>query len=212
MDDNFNLRAALKSDDELHNCIDNREKYLPESVEAAVAELQSRGVEFSEEELRVITEDMQARRDLAETPSVGFGAFNSRDKNNLVEDPEAPALYSRSAIYVFSVLFSVLFGSVMLAINISKTPNRNKAIWVVLYGLGYTIATILIGLNFNLNSSFSIVLGIAGAYLMEALFWNRYIGNSTLYRKRPIWIPLIIALAIAIPAVYLIITYGKASS
>ena len=75
----------------------------------------------------------------------------------------------------------------------------------------YTIATILIGQNFNLNSSFSIVLGIAGAYLMEALFWNRYIGNSTLYRKRPIWIPLIIGLAIAVPAVYLIITYGKVS-
>jgi hypothetical protein len=177
MDENFNLRAALKSDDELHSCIDNREKYLPESVEAAVAELQSRGVEFSEEELRVITEDMQARRELAETPSVGFGAFNSRDKNNLVEDPEAPALYSRSAIYVFSVLFSVLFGSVMLAINISKTPNKNKAILVVLFGLGYTIA-ILIGQNFNLSSSFSIITGIAGAYLfngsiiLEPVYWK----------------------------------------
>jgi len=42
----------------------------------------------------------------------------------------------------------------------------------------YTIATILIGQNFNLNSSFSIVLGIAGAYLfnggiiLEQVYWK----------------------------------------
>ena len=34
--DNFSIRATFKPDDELHYCIDNREKYLPETAEAAV--------------------------------------------------------------------------------------------------------------------------------------------------------------------------------
>ena len=208
MDDSFKFSAALKSDEELHERINNREKYLPETVEAAVAELQSRGEGFSDEELKVIGEDMQARRNLAGTPPDGFGAFNSRDKNNLVTDPDAPSLFSRRAVYIFSILFSVFFGSVMLAVNVAKTPNKSKAIWVILFGLAYTSAVVLIAENFKLNSTFTIVTCIVGAYLMEALFWNRFIGKATLYRARPIWIPLIIGLAIAIPLITLIIYSG----
>ena len=43
-----------KLDTELRQCIDNREKYLPESAFAAISELKRRGVEFTEEEERVI--------------------------------------------------------------------------------------------------------------------------------------------------------------
>ncbi len=67
MDNNFAFRATLKSGAELQNSIDNREKFLPETVEAAVKELQSRGVIFDDDELRVIAEDMQARREMAKS-------------------------------------------------------------------------------------------------------------------------------------------------
>jgi hypothetical protein len=208
MDDSFALRAAARSQDELYERVNNREKYLPETVEASVNELRYRGEIFSGEELTVIHEDMQARRDLAGTPAVGSGPFNNRDKNNFVEDPDAPRLFSRSKIYFFSVLFSVLFGSVMMAVNVSKTPNRSKAIWVVLFGLAFTGSSALLALNFHLNSGLAILLTIAGAYLLEFLFWKRYIGESTLYRPSTIWIPLIIALIIYIPIIILIIYAG----
>ncbi len=203
MDDDFKLRAALKSDEELHNCINNREKLLPETVEAAVEELQKRGTAFSEEELKVIAEDMQARRDHAKSGAKSSGIFNRNDKDFQVEDPEAPLLYSKGVIFGFSILFSVLFGAIMLAINISKTKNRQKAIWVVLFGLIYVIASVLLAQN--LGSTFSFILIIFGAYLLEALFWNRYIGNSTLYRAKPVKIPLIIGLCIYIPIIILLI-------
>ncbi len=203
MDDNFKSRATLKSDEELHNCINNREKLLPETVEAAVEELQKRGTAFSEEELKVITEDMQARRDQAKSGAKSSGMFNRNDKDFQVEDPEAPSFYSKGVIFGFSILFSVLFGAVMLAINISKTQYRQKAVWVVLFGLVYVIASVLLAQN--LGSTFSFLLIIFGAYLLQALFWNRYIGNSTLYRAKPIKIPLIIGLCIYVPIIALLI-------
>lgn len=208
MDENFKFRATLKSDEELHYCVDNREKYLPETVEAAVDELKIRGVEFSEEELRLIAEDMQARRELAANGQENINLFKYTDNNNQVEDSDAPAFYSKRAIYVFSILFSVLFGSVMLAINVAKIKKMGKALLVVLFGLGYTAFTIALASLLNLPNSTGIFAGMIGGYIMNAFFWNRYIGKETLYRLKPIWVPLGIALAIIIPAIIIIIKYG----
>jgi lipopolysaccharide export LptBFGC system permease protein LptF len=199
MDENFKLRANLKSDEELHACIDNREKFLPETVEAAVAELQYRGVTFSDDELRVITEDMQARRDLAREGTDSFSMFSNREKDNQVDDPEAPAYFSKRVILIFSVLFSVFFASILLAVNLNRTAHKDKVALAVLFGLGFTIAVGLLAPTFHYNAFFTILTGFSGAYLMEVLFWNKYIGNSTLYKVRPVWIPLIIVLAIYIP-------------
>ncbi|WP_259070457.1 hypothetical protein HDF24_10920 [Mucilaginibacter sp. X4EP1] len=209
MDNNFKLIAAARSNEELQERIDNREKYLPETVEASVDELQFRGVEFSDEELKIIAEDMQARRDLAESKPDSYGFFGNRDKNNLIEDPDAPLLFSKRAIYGFSVFFSVVFGSIMLAINVSKIAGKGKALLVVLFGLAYTVLTITLAENFNVSSSIGIVISIAGAYLIEVLFWNRFIGNATLYRKKPIWVPLAIGIAIAAGLIFVIVKYGQ---
>ncbi|MDB5124699.1 MAG: hypothetical protein JWP94_2828 [Mucilaginibacter sp.] len=209
MDENFNQRAALKSDEELHNCIDNRDKYLPESVEAAVAELQNRGVVFLDEELKVISEDMQARREIAESGTGIFGIFNTGWNNNMVEDPDAPVFFSKRAIFAFSVLFSVFFGSILLAINVSKTKNRGRAILVVLYGLGFTLLQGILLRSYPIDPIISLMSSIIGAYIMDNLFWNRFVGNSTLYRSRPIWVPLIIGIAIVASYLIMLKSYGK---
>lgn len=209
MDENFKLRAALKTDEELHSCIDNREKYLPETVEAAVDELQHRGIVFSDEELKVIGEDMQARREIAESGTGIFGVFNTGWNNNMVDDPDAPAMFSKRAIFAFSVLFSVFFGSILLAVNVNKTRHRAKLILVLLYGLAFTLGQGLLLRAYALDPIISLISSIIGAYIMDNLFWNNYIGNSTLYKARPIWIPLVIGLAIVIPYLIVLINSGK---
>jgi hypothetical protein len=209
MNDDHKFRAALRSTDKLHNCIDNREKYLPETVEAAVEGLQSRGVVFTEEELTVIREDMQARRDLALSDADSSSVFSRDDKSRQVEDPDAPAFYSKRLILVFSILFSVLFGSVMLAINVSKMQNLSKAVLVVLFGLGFTVLAVAIAATYHLSSPFSILFGYLGAYAMEYLFWRSYIGNATLYRAKPFWPPLITGVALIIPLIIFLVKYSK---
>ncbi len=204
MNDNFSLRATLKSDEELHYCIDNREKYLPETVEAAVAELQSRGETFSTEELTVIAEDMQARRELAASGTDNLMMYTN-ETHTQIEDPDAPSFYSKRAILVFSVIFSIFFGSIMLAINVSKTQYRSMAILVALCGLGFTIAAVLLAGILNLNAFFSVFIGWGGAYLMDSIFWKRYIGNSTLYRVKSIVGPVICGVVFAAVVIILVL-------
>lgn len=211
MDENFKLRAALKSDEELYNYIDNREKYLPESVEAAVAELQNRGVDFSDEELNVIAEDMRARRMTTSAQGNSGNFFFDPEKVKQVEDENAPAFFTKRAIYGFSVFFSLIFGSIMLAINVSKTKNRSGIIWIILYGLGFTVGAGILAQYYHLNSGLGIMLNILGTFPLNNFFWNKYIDSDRLYRVKPIWTALIVGLAISAMLVYVILTYSPQS-
>lgn len=198
MDSRFNYTASKLSDEELKVRIENRQKYLPETTEATVAELQQRGRVFSEEELNVIDQDIQAQRDNATIGGGGSsGFFNNQYKYNIVEDPEAPMLYSRRTVYIFSVLFGALFGSIMMAINCGKVNNRMGIVWVLLFGVFFTVVQ-FIGLEYvNGGSSYSYLCGFIAGACIDFFFWNRLVGNSTFYRAKPIWIPLIIGLLFA---------------
>jgi hypothetical protein len=57
------------------------------------------------------------------------------------------------------------------------------------------------GLTFGVN-------GIGG-WIMTQFFWNKYIGEETKYRTKPIWKPLIISLVITIPFLLTIIFGGE---
>ena len=190
MDLKFSAIASSRTDEELLACIENRQLYLPETIEASIAELQHRGHAFSEEELSVIEQDVQAHRNNAAIPGRRIGFANSSYKNNIVQDPDAPALYSRQAIYGFTFLCGALFGSIMMAINMAKIKNNNNIIWVLLFGALYTILEVVIVQSAHTSNALSIILNIAGAIIMESLLWNRFIGNATFYRLKPIWIPL----------------------
>jgi hypothetical protein len=204
MDDSFKFRATLRTNDELRERVNNRANYMPETVVASLAELQSRGEQFSDDEVMTITADLQARRDHASLQNSSGSLFNNSDKKLQVKDPDAPAFYSKGVIYGFSILFSVLFGSVMLAININQTQKRAGVMWVVLYGFVFTAIEGIILSSIETSSSLAVVGAILGAMPLNYLFWRHYLGNETVYRPRPVWIPLIIGLAIWIPIMYLI--------
>ena len=197
MDLRFNATASAKTDEELLDTIENRQLYLPETIEASVAELQYRGHAFTEEELTVINEDIEAHRRNADMTGGRIGFASNTYKNNIVQDPDAPSFYSRRAVYGFTFFLGALFGSIMLAININKTKNPVNALWVILFGIGFTVMQVVIVQSSHANSSLAIIFGILSASILEYFFWNRFIGNSTFYRLKPIWIPLIIGFAIA---------------
>lgn len=188
-----------KSDDELRDCIDNRENLLPESVLAAVTELQRRKVDFSEEEIKVIQEDMQARTEIAASSKIGYGSlFNDGYKKCLVEDPDAYAFYSKRAIKGFTFFCGAFFGSILMAINIWKTKNQLGVLLVLLFGIGLTVVEIGIAENAHLGTSSNIFFAFLNTAMIEFLFWNIYIGKNALYRARTYWTPLTIAIILGI--------------
>jgi hypothetical protein len=198
--------AAARPDEELLERVDNRQKYMPETIEASLEELQRRGHQFSEEEERYIREDIAARRANAEAINGRVGLFNRDYKNVIVEDPDAPRMYSTVAIYLFTFLMGPLFGSIMMAMNISKTGKGNAVAGVILFGIGFTILSIALFGNMSGSSgSFQFLTGLIAAYCMNYLFWRPYIGFGTFYRARQVWTPTIIAVILAALVIFALV-------
>jgi hypothetical protein len=123
-----------------------------------------------------------------------WNAINPWSKK-VVSDENAPAYYSRTAIYFPSAIFSVLFGAILLAINLRKTEAKKDAWKVIAFailfmGLQLVLISLLPGPR---KDGVNILSNLIGAGLLDRFFWKKYIGEDTEYRAKPIWIPLIVA-------------------
>jgi hypothetical protein len=202
MDSRFSQWASIQSDEDLRNSIENRGKLLPETVEAAITELEHRGNEFSAEELQVINDDLQAQRVNATQFNI---VLNNTYKNNVVEDTMAPLLYSRRAIYFFTLILGPFFGSILLAINISKVKNVNSIIPLFLFSGVMLAIRVIIDKYTNIGTSYTILSAFITASFLDYFFWRHYLGN-VFYRARSIKVPLIIGVFLAAMILLAVIT------
>lgn len=195
MSKSFEELINSKSDQDLEKYITDISKYTPVAIKAAITEMQLRGRTFTESELsdidRVIAEKEAEEKKEIEKQSVNVW------KKNQVTDPNAPEFYSKHAIYGFSIFFTVIFGAVLLALNIKE---NKKARWIVLaYGAVYTTFAISILSNFERNTILTMIVNMFGAWALYSFFWDRFIGKDTAYRAKSVWRPLIISIVIMIP-------------
>ncbi len=189
-----------KSEEGLMNYLDDFNKYTAEAIIAAVEELKKRGKNFSDSELDDIEIKIKARKE-AELDEEGLFISNSW-KKDIVTDLEAPLLYSKGAIRFLSILFSVIFGAVLLSINIKNKKGK----WIVIsFGIIYSAITIVIVNLLPQNTFGVLVLNLAGGLGLTTTFWDKFVGKGTKYRAKPIWIPLLISLIITIPIIFLLI-------
>ena len=117
-----------------------------------------------------------------------------------------PVYYSEKAIYIFSALFSTLFGAILLAINLN-TAGQKKAAWqAVIVGSLYAIV-LTWGLSYFPKNNAGIALGLngMGGYMLRQFFWPKYLGKDVIYTKRSVLIPAIIGVLIATIAVIAVI-------
>ncbi len=138
-----------------------------------------------------------------------FKFFNTDWKFNVVSDGNAPKLYSRRVIYIFSILFTVLTGGILLSINL-KRVNRKDVIWIVLvYSIAYTVISVSILNQFERNTLLTLFVSMLGSFALYNYFWKKYIGAETKYQTKPIWIPLIICACIFSLLFWAIIATGS---
>ena len=204
MDERFKYLASRRNLEELYERVNNREKYLPETVEASVTELQERGEVFEDDVLAAIAADMDARRRHAESGGGYDGLFYNPDKVRQVQDPDAPAFYTKRAIYGFAIFFSVLFASVLFAMNVAKTDKKINALWVMLYGVAFTVVEVIIGSRITFSIGVAFIFGLVGSYPLNYFMCSAFLGKATLYRVRPVWAPLVVGLAIVCLFMYLL--------
>ena len=131
-----------------------------------------------------------------------------KKKNDITDDPSAPELHSKKVIMVFSGLFSTIFGAVLLMYNMKQTNNQTGRIQVLIFGIIYTLTTIVFVNLLNKGGNIALILNIAGGGILIEYFWNKFIGKEFQHRKRG-WIkPAIISVLITIPFI-LVLIYGQ---
>lgn len=176
MDDSLEKLMASKTDDELDDYLIDIKLYSANEVRSAMRELEKRGKYMN-----------QLQRDY----------FQKVIQSKLAEESEdTPVYYPRQSVFIYSMLLPVIFGFIVFALNLKN--QRDK--WVVI-GFGITFFTVGVCLGSMLNAPARIPLlfNIIGAIIIESFLWNRYIGKDVLYKKRSMWAPVLIALAIVIP-------------
>ena len=200
MENKFEEQVKTKSDQQLKELLVNNHKFQEELVVAVRKELQTRGVELNGEE----KERMEANMNLAlkrEAEEEGdWSIMNPKFEKNIVEDPEAPELFSRRAIFGFTVFCSVLFGGVLFCINLNRL-NKNQHIPLVLIFSIVTTALIwMIPGGVQTKGTFVTGINALMSIVLYNYFWGKYIGKDLQYRTKSIIIPLVIGIVLALLA------------
>jgi hypothetical protein len=193
---NYEKQFADLPENELWEYVNHPKNAVPEAVEAAIIELKKRGHNFSEEDLAKVNKEIKAVKEKANPES------------NITADPDAPEFYSQKIIYSFSFLFGTLFGSILMAMNFNRTKSQKGITEVLTFGVVFTIITICVinAIMQKNNSSPAFLFNLAGALLLKHVFWNKYIGAETKYRKRSYWVPMIIGIAMVVLLILLMIS------
>jgi hypothetical protein len=201
MDNKYTDHINSRTDFELKNIVVNSPMYQGALINAAKIELAKRGIELTDQEKALLEENRvkKIRANISGKESdKSWGLFSSPDwKINITTDPDAPKLYSRLAVWIFSISFSVICGGILLSINLKKTGNKKAILQVMAFSIVYT-ALLIIALNQLEKRSTVLTLGFnaIGGFVLSNLFWGKYIGKDLKYRTRASWLALIIGISI----------------
>lgn len=121
-----------------------------------------------------------------------------------------PKIYSKKAILGFSIFMSVLFGGVLLFLNLIAVKKKKEA-YIVL-GVSVLLAIfsiIIINIPENPKSSLAYISGLVGGGILSFYFFPKYFPNEEQYLKNPIWKPLIVALIIMALFIFILLNLMK---
>ncbi len=179
-------------------------------VISALRELEKRDVLYSED--RKLLEDLTDQvgeykeKDRVAKDASPLSIF--RDPN-IVEDFKAPRLYSRYAIRFFAIIFSTLFGGILLSINLNRLNRKEGIFYVIGFSFLYSLlvyqATTLSPEN---ATTITLVLNLIGSMVLEEFFWKKYIGKNFKFRRQPISGALLIGFGVSILIGLLLLSGG----
>ena len=120
------------------------------------------------------------------------------EDNNITE--LIPALYSKRVIFMFCLLFSTIFGAVILMSNLNSV-KENKGKWqVLLFALLYTAGHAYTVFNFS-TTYIGLMLNLGGALILTEYFWNRYIGMDKEFIRKSWTKPALVSALITVPLI-----------
>ena len=193
----FTNNMRLKTDAELKTILKEKSKYTEQAIQAVIWELEDRNLIEKSEEPYIDPLKEEVISDTVVTEST----INNNESN--FEEFEKPLLYSKKSIQGFTIFFSTLFGTILLMSNLKVLKKQKARMQVLVFGISYTVLITII-LNLYPQILFlSIIFNLIGYGVLVEYYWNKNIGKSFSYKKKQIWIPLIISIAITMLFVFL---------
>ncbi len=187
----FSKQMGKKSNQDLEKIFEEKEQYTDEAIEAVILELEKRNLI----DKAVI---LAHKKNLEENRKELTISKNYKVDESPLEELVQPILYSKKAIQAFTIFFSTLFGAVLLMSNLKEMNKPKERNQVLLFGIGYTIFTLVL-LNFLPRMFFiTLIFNIIGYAVLVEYFWNKYLGKEIAYQKKAIAKALIVSLLILV--------------
>lgn len=190
-DNTYVLVAARMTDEDLLEALAHHEKYVDDMLTAMLDVAEKRGLTvLNAEALRA---EIASRIEPEEI-------LQAIDEERPIPI-ELPELYSQTAILAFSIFFSPAFGGILFAMNMKRMQKKNG--WLVVL-LSFAVSAIsgYVTWYYAKGTFLGILIPIACGLLLSEILWSRIFGKHQPYKHRRVIIPLVIALAIAIPLSY----------
>ena len=212
MDEKQNTREEMreKSNFDLQEIVKQYPGEEKERVIAALRELERRDVLYNDE--RSLLEDLEEsknppeQKDQITSPMTPFGVF--RDPN-IVDDFNAPKLYSRFSIRFFAIVFSTLFGGILFSINLYRLEKKREIIYVIGFSLVYSyLVYYLTTLKAESVTTITLIMNLLGSLVLEEVFWKNYIGKHFKFRRQPITGALLVGFGISMFLIYAMFSGG----
>ena len=135
------------------------------------------------------------------------GEYHQSETEDKLEGIIKPVIYSKRAIWGFSVFFTPLFGGILLMQNLKDIDNKREANLVL--GVSILLTALTVGIITFLNTNnrlINFLCNMAGAAILTEYFYKKYFPDEAEYQKKKIWKPLIIGIIICTIFIFLAFT------
>jgi hypothetical protein len=199
----FSKKLAKLNNADLMNYIENKDHFQDYAVLSAILELEKRGITV--ENAETLKQELVPEAIVENTTNPEIA---EPIKINSASTSQKPVLYSPQFVFIFGILFSVLGGGILMAMNLMQLKKIKAARFAVLSALTYSISIyILLEVLGITNPIVSVLSTFLGLFLLEQFIWKKEVSPNLDFEKRAIWKPIVVGLLIALPlAMYLIAT------
>lgn len=167
--------------------VNSPKMYNDEARLAAFDLLKEKGEIFTEEQEAAFE---QIKQDIAKANVL------KKEEITVEETQNAPQLYSPTAILGFSIFLEPIFGAILLYHNLKEQEKKSPAKAVLLIGISLLVFKMALVYYQYFNQIYSLVLSIGAGIIFIEMFWKKHIGLKTVYKRKSIWKPLFLFLAI----------------